>query len=299
MKRTKSTNLPVRMITAFMAVFFIAGCFIGLSPRSYAASSVIVKNNLNNTDIADIHFINSSRKNTFYLPGTIDITKVKVETSCTKYNCNFKDYDIVNNTIDLTPGKTTDKYGNVCYTIDLVGEGTYVFYSGSDIGAVYVSTSGGIDPLRWDRNYRDKESKLLIIDEHGNIEYDDVALDTFSEIKGRGNASFGNEKKPFQIKLGKKTDLFGMGKAKTWILLANYNDAAYIRNDCTFKIANAIELPFTPKSVFVDLYIDNQYQGIYQLCEKTQIGKNRINIRIKNLLIKIVKIKIGNRRSRN
>ena len=44
------------------------------------------------------------------------------------------------------------------------------------------------------------------------------------------------------------------------------------------RIADALELPYTPKSVFVELYIDNEYQGLYQMSEKTQIGTNRIEI---------------------
>ena len=263
-----------KTITAFMAVLFVAFCFIGLCPKVCAGDAVTVKNGIDATTITDVR----AKKSIFYLPGTIDITKVKVETNCTKYKCNSREYAITGGTIDLTPGKTTDQYGNVCYKIEFVGEGTYTFYSGSEIGTVYVKTSHGIQNLLWDKNYRDQESTIIISDEHGEIIYSDVSLDMYSEIKGRGNASYNNEKKPFQIKLGKKTDLFGMGKAKTWILLANYNDASYIRSDCAFKIADAVQLPFTPKSVFVDLYIDNEYQGIYQLCEKTQIGKNRIEI---------------------
>ncbi|MBO4217759.1 MAG: CotH kinase family protein [Clostridia bacterium] len=226
------------------------------------------------TDIAPV-------KRVFYLPSSIDVRAVRFETSVEKYSYYNSTEEIVfpaDGVIDLTPGETVDKHGSTCYKITLSNGLTYTFYSAGSIGTVYVATSRGINFISYNRDNRDKETKLIITDEDGNPLYNDVKAETLSEIKGRGNASYGNEKKPFQIKLAKKTDLFGMGKAKTWILLANYNDASYIRNTCAFRIAEALELPYTPKSVFVDLYIDNEYQGIYQLCEKTQIGTNRIEI---------------------
>lgn len=259
-------------------VLLIAICLlIGIVPMtSYAKSDVYVSND---PDAAEITNINPYKK-VFYLPASISIDAVCLQTNTGKYsydNITYKSFPS-DRKIDLTPGKTTDKYGNTCYKIFLSSGEEYTFYSGSSIGAVYVATSGGIVNLRNDKNYRDKDSQIIITDENGKAVYSDISNDSVSEIKGRGNASFSNEKKPFQIKLGKKTDLFGMGKAKTWILLANYNDSSYIRNACAFKIANALELPYTPNSVFVDLYIDNEYQGLYQLCEKTQIGTNRVEI---------------------
>lgn len=39
-------------------------------------------------------------------------------------------------------------------------------------------------------------------------------------IRGRGNSTWICDKKPYKIKLSKKADLFGMGKNKHWVLLA-------------------------------------------------------------------------------
>ncbi len=248
------------------------------SIEAIGASAPVVKNSgLENTGTTtDINAYNRI----FYLPSNIDITKVQIETSAKTYSCKGGSSQAIpeDKTIDISKGITTDKYGNTCYVVTFDSSDTFTFYWGSAIGAVYVSTSNGIKMLRSDRNYKDKQSTIVITDYEGKVIYNDIVNATMSEIKGRGNASFSNEKKPFQIKLGKKTDLFGMGKAKTWILLANYNDSSYIRNTLAFKVANALELPYTPNSVFVELYIDNEYQGLYQLSEKTQIGTNRIEI---------------------
>jgi len=96
------------------------------------------------------------------------------------------------------------------------------------------------------------------------------------EMKTRGNSTFGYMKKPYQIKFDSKTDMFGMGKAEKWVLLANYVDGSFIRNKIVFDIAEKIGMPYVCKSVFVNLYINGDYKGVYQLCEKVEIGDNRV-----------------------
>jgi spore coat protein CotH len=66
--------------------------------------------------------------------------------------------------------------------------------------------------------------------------------------------------------------------AKTWILVAYYMDESFLRNAVAFRLSDELGLDFSPKSTFVNLYVDNTFAGLYQLCEKTQIGTNRIEI---------------------
>ncbi len=97
-----------------------------------------------------------------------------------------------------------------------------------------------------------------------------------AELKTRGNSSWLMPKKPYQIKFDKKTDMFGMGKEKKWVLLANYVDGSFVRNKIIFDLCENIGMPYTIKSVFVNLYINGDYKGLYQLCEKVEIGDNRV-----------------------
>ena len=57
------------------------------------------------------------------------------------------------------------------------------------------------------------------------------------EIRGRGNTTWQNPKKPYALKLSSKTELFGMPKHKRWVLLAAYNDKSMIRTDLAFYLA--------------------------------------------------------------
>lgn len=221
---------------------------------------------------------------TFYLPPYIDLSAVAINIEADRYGYAANAVNIKipsDKTIDVTRGETKDGYGNACYKVWFSGESTseaYTFYSCAEIPSVFVGTSKGISYIHSGKNNRDKESRVIIADENGKTVYDDVTAGTFSEFKGRGNATWSYAKKPYQIKLSSKTDLFGMGKAKTWILLANYIDSSFIRNAVAYEIADSLGLPYTPKSTFVNLCVDNVFTGLYQLIEKTQIGKNRIEI---------------------
>ncbi|MBQ7835881.1 MAG: CotH kinase family protein [Clostridia bacterium] len=98
------------------------------------------------------------------------------------------------------------------------------------------------------------------------------------ELKTRGNTTWGVYKWAYQIKFDSKVDLFDMGKAKKWILLANYYDGTFVRNKVIFDLGKEIGMPYVVESVYVNLYINGEYKGIYQLCEKVELGSSRIDI---------------------
>ena len=114
------------------------------------------------------------------------------------------------------------------------------------------------------------------------ISVKDVLSDSFNDlpatIKGRGNSTWGEPKKPYTIKFESKIGLFGYEEAKKWVLLANYKDKSFARNDFAFSVANLLECSYTPDSMFVNLYINGEYMGVYQLCEKVEVAKGRVNI---------------------
>jgi hypothetical protein len=98
------------------------------------------------------------------------------------------------------------------------------------------------------------------------------------DIRGRGNTSWSiNPKKPYKIKLDKKTDLFGMGKNKHWVLLACYLDNSYMRNMNATRLSHQLNMD-TMDSVWTELILNGKYVGVYQLSEQVKIGKTRIDI---------------------
>ena len=96
-----------------------------------------------------------------------------------------------------------------------------------------------------------KDGNIVILDEYGN-----VAIDMQADFKGRGNSTWLLPKKPYAIKLESKAEVLSMPEHKRWVLLANWLDRTLLRNDIAFEIARTC-LPFTPRGVFVELYLNN------------------------------------------
>ena len=99
----------------------------------------------------------------------------------------------------------------------------------------------------------------------------DVSAYEDTTIKGRGNSTWNYPKKPFQLKFSKKQDLFGQGKAKKWILLANYADFTYVRNDIALRLAHENGIPGAlPQGRFIEVCFDGVYEGLYYLTRKVE-----------------------------
>ena len=213
----------------------------------------------------------------FYLSSSVDLTKISFDGEIVYAGKNLKSGE----TIDITPCKTTDERGSECYKLSLSAGGktkSYTFYHDGTLSSVFVSTSAGLSVIDRDKEYRDKNAQIVMLNGDGSAEYSDLSANTNSEIKSRGNATWTYLKKPYQIKLNTKTDLFGMGKAKTWILLANYTDQSMLHNALGFTLGEALNLPYNIEYRFVNLYVDSEYRGLYMLTEKVQIDDARVDI---------------------
>ena len=96
-------------------------------------------------------------------------------------------------------------------------------------------------------------------------------------IRGRGNSTWTVSKKPYKIKLDKKADLFGMGKNKHWVLIANYYDNSLVRNRLTYYLGRKLGMEYTPECVPVDVIMNHEYLGSYLLCEQIRLDENRVD----------------------
>jgi CotH kinase protein/Bacterial Ig-like domain (group 3) len=130
-----------------------------------------------------------------------------------------------------------------------------------------------------------------------------------------GQTTSGMPKKPYHVKLNTSLDLLNtMGlscpyitssgkkacdKSKSYILLANYDDKTLLRYWAASALANAIPIgngyldspanspspsgtnslmPWAPHSLFVELYLNGEYEGSYQLVEEIKVDSHRVNI---------------------
>ena len=92
-------------------------------------------------------------------------------------------------------------------------------------------------------------------------------------MKGRGNSTWGYPKKPYRLKLNKKAEICGLGKAKNYVLLANHLDPTLMLNSVAFKIGRLLELPFTNHAIPVDVVLNGIYKGSYLLTEQIEVKR--------------------------
>ena len=123
------------------------------------------------------------------------------------------------------------------------------------------------------------DAALLMLDETGEVVYDN----DLRELRGRGNTTWEwGIKKPYQIKLEKKTDLLQSGnednKERTWLLMAESFDATLVHNMLTLHLGQEMGLEGTVEFRPVDLYYDGDYCGFYLLSEKVNVKPGRLNI---------------------
>lgn len=146
----------------------------------------------------------------------------------------------------------------------------------SKSASVFIATeSGNLDYIHAKKG-NEEEGYIEIADSIGGTVWEGKL-----EIKGRGNSTWEMEKKPYNIKLEKKVDLFGMGKTKKWSLIANHGDASLIRNVLAYEAAERAGMPYTPQFTPVDVYINSDYMGSYLLT--TRIGIDSSNVDIEDL----------------
>ena len=103
------------------------------------------------------------------------------------------------------------------------------------------------------------------------------------DIKVRGNSTANpiNGKKAYRLKFPKKHkhDLLGLGYEKrNWALLANVFDHSMIRNALSYHLEKEVGLDFCPGYKFVDLVINGNYRGTYQVCDHVEADANRVDV---------------------
>lgn len=158
----------------------------------------------------------------------------------------------------------------------------------------YLYKIGGKGTKEDDAPYRRASIKVVATDDTTSPHY----MESFEvdadhlEIKARGNSTslqgVTDAKRAYRLKFAKKDkttgidykhDMTNAGYSKrNWTLLANVFDHSLIRNAVTCELGKIVGMPFNPTYKFVDLVINNEYRGTYQVSDHCEADKNRINI---------------------
>lgn len=114
-----------------------------------------------------------------------------------------------------------------------------------------------------------EEVSLLMNYKSENSDYSDYS--DIVMVKGHGNSSWVDPKKPYSIFFTPKDNLPGFPCGTNRLLFSNYKDLTLMRNELAFYMAREIGgMTDTPQSCFVDLMLNGQYAGIYLLCESPE-----------------------------
>lgn len=140
----------------------------------------------------------------------------------------------------------------------------------SNVPHLYIETDNR-QPIDSKENYI--HANLTI---EGKGVYDDYQGRT--KIRGRGNDSWNQPKKPYKLKLDDKVSLLGLLPEKKWILRSNYRGESLMLDAIGFRIAALLGMPYTNHAIPVDVTVNGQYQGSYMFTEQKEAKPNRINV---------------------
>lgn len=140
----------------------------------------------------------------------------------------------------------------------------------SNLPTVLINTVNSQEPV-------DKETDItsnFIILNNNTVDTDKPGT-----VRERGNGSRTFPKKPWRIKFDKKQNILDApAKAKKWTLINNYGDKTLMRNLLAFDIAKRLKMKYVPYARPVDVFLNGEYKGTYQLCDQIEINPNRLDI---------------------
>ncbi|MBN1480795.1 CotH kinase family protein [candidate division KSB1 bacterium] len=148
---------------------------------------------------------------------------------------------------------------------------------------------------------------IIFINTHGQVIVDDPRIvadmgiiyngpgernsvdDPFNHYNGtigielRGATSQNYPKKPYRIETidangeNNNVSLFGMPEENDWVLQNPYYDKSLMRNIISYNLSNDMG-HYAPRTQPVEVFLNNNYQGVYVFMEKIKRDKNRVDI---------------------
>lgn len=121
-------------------------------------------------------------------------------------------------------------------------------------------------------------ANMSVLTKRNDMVVVDYETDT-AEIRGRGNSTWGMPKTPLRIRFSEDTEILGMPKARNYVLLAEYADKSLIRNTIAHKFASLLKnIEYAVSTRSIELYINDEYMGVYTLAEHVEVHENKLNI---------------------
>ena len=223
----------------------------------------------NNADLdADVPLTINSGSITGRIPTNISVTDLIASFQHSGSSVSIT-------SIDQQSGSTANDFSTILTYITSGSDGQTTDYQVdltrfTDLPVVYLTTDfyAAIDSKD---DYIQGESSI-----DGGRHFDDLAP-VEMKIRGRGNSTwYLHPKKPFQMKLSDKAEFLGMPNDKKWLFLAEYSDKTMLRNKISFEMGYISNLDWTPQGRFAEVYINDEYNGTYNITQKVEESDNRV-----------------------
>ena len=206
-----------------------------------------------------------------FLPGCADLSRTRIRVDAGK--------TVSMDGRELRDGMTCDGFDlNKVYEMACNSGGENrrfrVTFLRSDSAAMYIDVPTGSMDYIHAKKGNEESGTLRLYSPDGAVEYSG----NLKSIKGRGNSSWEEEKKSYNLTFFQETDLLGMGQARKWVLFANAADHSNMRNKIVGDFAEATGLAYSADSRWVDVYLNGEYAGLYLLSERNEVHSQRVDV---------------------
>jgi len=135
------------------------------------------------------------------------------------------------------------------------------------------------DPFTVERNFWHNGTLSL----EGNNTQFACFQDADIRIRGRGRSSWrvGMDKRPLRIRFEDARPLMNSHHSfRDWILVADYFDRSLLRNYAALYFGNLMmgQYSFVPRAYHVQLYVNDQYMGVYLLTDERDVAQGRMEL---------------------
>ena len=219
----------------------------------------------------------------FFMPSSTSNPDNKQPFTFETEILNTYNYPVTFNGVEIPAGevktitfKTAENGTSEVYKAEGALEADVIFMCSTAESSLFVNNDFSKTEELWDYLCKDKSNSTsawaAIVNSDGTVNDTDL-----KKIKGRGNTTWNADKKPFNLNFEDTVQVGSIiQKTKQFSLLANFQDAALCRNRILYDLGDAVGMRYSSDSCFVDFYVDGEYKGSYQMCQKIEPGKKNL-----------------------
>lgn len=155
----------------------------------------------------------------------------------------------------------------------ILEEGEIVIYCAGETPTIYINTeTGSLDAVNADQSVREN-CRYLVCRPDGSREDSGRC-----QIHGRGNSSWKEDKKQYSLNLSSDRSILGMESSRKFALIANTSDPSFLRNKITCDLAGLSGMPASPQTVYVNVYFNGLYHGLYLMAQRPNAKGGSVHI---------------------